>query len=84
MNIDELEAGISESISYTITNYGLIRADNVRLQLPTNHPFLHFDWVDPGSVEANTTVVVLVRVSGQATRGRRSAGCYAGLASEFL
>ena len=85
MDIGELESGAVDTISYSVTNYGLIRADNVRLQLPTNHHFLIFSWENPGSVAANTTVVVLVRVrGGQSNRRRRSSGCYVGLGSKFF
>ena len=34
-----------DTIEFTITNYGLIRADNVRLVLPDQHPFLNFESV---------------------------------------
>ena len=87
VDIGELEAGALTSFTYTVTNYGLIRADNVRMQLPSNHPFLRFEWTDPITVEANTTILVPVRVTGagsQATRRRRSNGCYPGLAGAWV
>ena len=83
VNIGYLETGLVTSYSYTISNYGLIRADNVALQLPTNHPFLKFNWTDPGSLEANSSVIVVVHVTGGHARRRSTSGCYIGLGSEF-
>ena len=34
-----------DTIEFTITNHGLIRADNVRLVLPDQHPYLNFESV---------------------------------------
>lgn len=35
-----------ESVDFTITNHGLIRADNLRFYLPTGHPTLQFQSVN--------------------------------------
>ena len=51
----------------------------MRLQLPVR-PGLAFQWTDPGSVEANTTIVVPVLVSQVEGRRRRSSECSVGLA----
>jgi hypothetical protein len=32
----------TSTIEFTLTNHGLIRADNVRFSLPTSHPYLSF------------------------------------------
>ena len=32
-------------VDFTITNHGLIRADNLQFSLPTGHPTLHFELV---------------------------------------
>lgn len=71
------------SYNYEVTNHGLIRADNLVLDLPKSHPFLVFSWDAPlGDVDANTTVVVPVRVYRKpGTRRRRSSGCHAGVAT---
>ena len=31
-----------DTIEFTITNHGLIRADNLRFALPDQHPYLNF------------------------------------------
>jgi len=88
VNLDELELGEIDSFTYTVTNHGLIRADTFDLRLPTTHPFLQFV-VDAniGAVEANSTIVVPVKVIDTRTRRRRdrdrraSGGCYTGSAS---
>jgi len=89
VNLDELEVAVTvageTSFTYEVTNHGLIRADNLVLELPTNHPFLAFNWEAPlGDVDANSTVVVPVRVfrkPGTGRRRRASSGCYPGVAS---
>ena len=89
VNLDQLEAAVSvageTSYTYEVTNHGLIRADNLELRLPSNHPFIDFEWDAPlGDIEANTTVVVPVRVRrkpGSGRRRRSSSGCYNGVAT---
>ena len=64
-DLEELELGFTDSIQLNITNYGLIRADNVNLNLPTNHPFLEFT-VDSevlGDLEALSSVTAVVHIS---------------------
>jgi hypothetical protein len=34
-----------DRVDFTITNHGLIRADNLQFSLPTGHPTLHFELV---------------------------------------
>ena len=48
VNTIPYEEGREDTIVFTITNHGLIRADNVRLLLPTAHPFLNFQAVTSG------------------------------------
>lgn len=81
VDLSQLEYGIVTSYTYTITNHGLIAANDTTLQLPTNHPFLKFSWTNPGEVAANSTAVVLVQVTGgHARRRRTTSSCYVGLA----
>ena len=64
-DLKELELGFTDSIQLNITNHGLIRADNVNLNLPTNHPFLEFS-VDNevlGDLEARSSVTAVVCIS---------------------
>ena len=42
VNTIPYEEGREDTIEFTITNHGLIRADNVRLVLPDQHPYLNF------------------------------------------
>ena len=39
-----------DTINFNITNHGLIRADNLRLNLPKNHPYLKFEQVCTHSI----------------------------------
>ena len=34
-----------DTIDFTVTNHGLIRAENLRFQLPTSHEYLAFESV---------------------------------------
>ena len=64
-DLEELERGFVDSIQLNITNHGLIRADDVNLNLPTDHPFLEFT-VDNevlGNLEALSSVTAVVRIS---------------------
>ena len=45
VNTIPYEEGREDTIVFTITNHGLIRADNVRFNLPTDHPLLNFQAV---------------------------------------
>ena len=47
VNTIPYENGQEDTIEFTITNHGLIRADNVRFVLPEEHPYLNFESVSP-------------------------------------
>jgi len=92
VNLDNLELEVatfgSASYTYTISNHGLIRAEDFQLQLPSLHPTLQFNYTQfVGAIEANTTVLVSVYVStkgGSVLRQRRTEDeddCYKGEAS---
>ena len=44
VNTIPYELGHADTIDFTIRNHGLIRADNLRFNLP-NHPYLNFESV---------------------------------------
>ena len=87
VNLDNLElealALNGTSYTYTVTNYGLIRADGFDLTLPTSHPFLTFHYDAPiGDIAANSSVTIPVTVSIKpGSRRRRSSGCHVGAAA---
>ena len=65
IDLDELELGLVTSFQLNITNHGLIRADNVGIKLPKNHPFLMFSTSNEelGDLEALSSIIVLVQTS---------------------
>ena len=73
INLDELEDGNITSFQLNITNHGLIRADNVGIQLP-RHPFLEFstDIESLGHLEPLSSVIVSIQ-STRKSRQRRNA-----------
>ncbi|KAK2139049.1 hypothetical protein NP493_6770g00005, partial [Ridgeia piscesae] len=66
LDLEVLQRGLMPVINFELTNHGLIRAENVTFTLPSSgsHPFMHFemDGGELGSIDANTTMVVPVRV----------------------
>ena len=64
ISLEPYELGLEDIIQYNIRNHGLIRTDDVSLQLPTSHPFLVFsaEIEDIGSLEALTSIIVPVKV----------------------
>ena len=65
VDLEQLESGLVNEIIFTITNYGLIRANNFHFDLPSTHPFLEFILPDDFknfNVEANATVIVKINV----------------------
>ncbi|XP_076316874.1 uncharacterized protein LOC143229050 isoform X1 [Tachypleus tridentatus] len=92
LDLESLERGYYSIINFEVTNHGLIRADNVTFGIPEpgSHPFLIFDTAtrEIGQIEANTTIIITVRVhkqtsenSTQLARSQRGAG--AGIALGF-
>ena len=45
VNTIPLELEESDTINFNITNHGLVRADNLRFNLPQSHPYLIFEQV---------------------------------------
>ncbi|OPL20743.1 hypothetical protein AM593_09130, partial [Mytilus galloprovincialis] len=74
VNTIPYELGEEETMEFTITNHGLIRADDVRFALPLNHPYLNFNMTvdEIGSVPANTSIKVSILVTLKNTRKKRS------------
>ena len=73
INLADLESGRLSSIQINITNHGLVRADNVSLQLPT-HPSLVFSATNEelGNLEPLSSVIVTVRSSTRPVQTRAS------------
>ena len=71
INLADLESGRLTSIQINITNHGLVRADNVSLQLPT-HPSLVFSTTNEelGNLEPLSSVIVTVRSSTRSSQKR--------------
>ena len=74
VSLEPYELGLEDTIQYNITNHGLIRADDVGFQLPTEHPFLEFttEIEDFGSLEALTSIIVPVKVTRVDGREKRN------------
>ena len=72
IDLDELELGLVTSFQLNITNHGLIRADDVSMQLPDNHPFLMFTTNNEqlGDLEALSSVIVVVQTSRRSIEKR--------------
>ena len=72
IDLDELELGLVTSFQLNVTNHGLIRADNVSMQLPNNHQFLVFTTNNEelGDLEALSSVIVVVQTSRRSIEKR--------------
>ena len=72
IDLDELEAGLITSIQLNITNHGLIRADNVGIQLPNNHPLLEFSTGTEvvGDLEPLSSVIITIHSSRRSIQKR--------------
>ena len=70
------ELGYENSIVFNVTNHGLIRADDVSISLPSNHPTLIFstELENIGDLEARSSVLVPYTVTRR-SRNKRSSGC---------
>ncbi|UJR06540.1 hypothetical protein I4U23_010823 [Adineta vaga] len=64
LDLDYLENSNVEQMELTITNHGLIRAEDLELNLPTNHPFLKFILLNDviGHIEANSSIILSFRI----------------------
>ena len=72
VDLEELELGFITSFQVNITNHGLIRADNVGLDFPNDHPFLEFSTSNSelGNLEALSSVTIPVQVSRRSIQKR--------------
>ena len=73
INLDDIETGLISSFQLNVTNHGLIRADNVGIQLPT-HPSLEFSTSTEflGHLEPLSSVLVSVHSSRRAIQKRNT------------
>ena len=76
IDLDELELGLVTSFQLNVTNHGLIRADNVSMQLPNNHPFLVFTANERlGDIAALSSVIVVVETSRRSIEKQIAPSC---------
>ena len=73
IDLEELELGFVSSFQLNITNHGLIRANETKIELPDNHPFLEFSTTtsELGYIEPLSSVIVTVEVSRKVTSKRQ-------------
>ena len=78
-DLDELELGFFSSIQLNITNHGLIRANDVSIEVANNHPFLEFTVpsTELGYLDALSSTIVTIKISRKIVQKRR--GVVAGL-----
>ena len=64
-DLDEIELGFIDSLQLNITNHGLIRANDLEINLPDNHPSLEFSVSNDvlGNLEPLSSITVVVRIS---------------------
>ena len=74
IDLEQLELGFVSSFQLNITNHGLIRANDTRLELPKNHPFLQFTTptTELGFIEPLSSVIVTINVSRKVISKRQS------------
>ena len=65
IDLEDLELGVVSSIQLNITNHGLIRANAVSIQFPTDHPSLEFttNTDELGDLEPLSFIIVTVETS---------------------
>ena len=73
INLDDLESGALTSVQLNVTNHGLIRADNVTIQVP-NHPTLVFSVNNDqlGDLEPLSSVIVSMHSTRRSVQKRSS------------
>ena len=71
-DLEEIERGLIDSLQLNITNHGLIRANDVNIALPDNHPFLEFTISNDvlGNLEPLSSITAVVQVSRKAVAKR--------------
>ena len=64
-DLEELELGLVSSIQLNITNHGLIRANNISIELPSDHPFLEFSVPsrELGYLDPLSSIIVTIQIS---------------------
>ena len=72
-DLEELELGFFSSVQLNITNHGLIRANDVSIQLPNDHPFLEFTIPsrELGYLDPLSSTIVTVKISRKTVQKRR-------------
>ena len=72
LDLEELELGFVTSFQINITNHGLIRAENVIVEFPNDHPFLEFSTSigELGNLEPLSSVTVTVQISRKSIQKR--------------
>ncbi|XP_060567055.1 uncharacterized protein LOC132725880 [Ruditapes philippinarum] len=72
-----LEQKETSEIEFTITNHGLVQANNVRFAFPTSHPYLTFTSMVEmiGIIAANTSIVVPVKTMRNQREERSGSFC---------
>ena len=74
IDLEELELGFVTSFQINVTNHGLIRADDVGIQFPNDHPFLEFSTTmnELGNLEAVSSVTLTIQVSRRSIQKRNT------------
>ena len=78
------EDGSKDTMVFRVTNYGLVEGNETTLNFPTNHPTLTFEVVgglQRGTIEPQSTDVVVVKVKSKSARKKRSCYSYSGSAT---
>ena len=77
IDLDELELGLITSFQLNITNHGLIRANDVSIRFPNNHPFIRFttDNDELGNLEPLSSFIISVHVSRKSVQKRSTDTC---------
>ncbi|CAF3780796.1 unnamed protein product [Rotaria sp. Silwood1] len=84
IDLDYIENSNVEQLEFVVTNHGLIRADDIELILPTNHPFIRFHLLQNpiGNIAANSSIVVafqIKRISTNIARAQQRDSCYSSM-----
>ena len=65
IDLEDYILGLRNTIEFTVTNHGLIRADGIHMKMPSDHPSLKFSYLSevPESLEAKQSLSVMILVS---------------------
>ncbi|XP_068209798.1 uncharacterized protein [Palaemon carinicauda] len=85
IDLEDYKLGLKDIIEFNVTNYGLIRADNVQLILPSEHSHLIFEFLSevPESIEAKQSVIIEVEVRHRQTK-KRALMCAVGILLRYV